>query len=836
MAKLSTSVGAALRGGSRGRNFARRISDVCACLDETGLTDDLREEIIRLAAACRASKEVATILSMDDLPAIDEIPEFHDLLNETYYPVLEDGKRTVGFWSVKDAATLSPDDVHEWVRDTKLDEKTKQMVVVPVSFSSFWKKRKPDYELFGVVCDRSMWSSKVVTAEDGRRCVNTAYGRPPVRMAPPVKYGDGKDAGMVLDAILRGTITDDDEHNAMRKRVGFVLDAGGHLLAMRDFGEFRCRKIFCFTSTNAGQGTGKSLLHESLSSLVPQDASVCIPTTALAGNNLLPLYASTVCVLTEAPSTSSERYTAEDVKAFADAGWKTAEEKYVAKRAVRDNSLKLLSSNHMAPLPIDSPLSRRIEFFRAAECGDGGQGLRAMLDEVQERNGWSQEELRRCVGWALLCRAEQLIAAGAEPVAVARRSIGAAHLLSMPDYEFLVTNCGNQAPSYADYKEFRNDNGITWSPNMWRFNEFVIMSKSVDEWLNGMMPPAEMPDGEPDGTPDGGPDRGPDGGPDGKGDGTHVEAAQTAPVASVVRMDARMQFKPRMATAYLEQGLLTLRDVYDYVVKDEGLRLATEAVRNGTGDKRRTLRQVFPGVRFEKFTRRANIVGFNGLTHIDFDKVSQDGNGATVEQVRDTLSKLPGFVMAAVSSGGDGVWAIFYAGDQVVDVDTYDAAQRALAIMAEEAVCMRSDSNILLPTAGRTLGHDRGCLVAKTVLDGGLPEPFVWQAPRYRTANVRLSGIQPSNMTVADRARNERFLEAVVDRACESIQTATEGDRHNAAIRGVANVALSCKERGITPLVTWGQRLLDACLLCGIGKLEARGIMDYWAQQTGVRV
>ena len=69
---------------------------------------------------------------------------------------------------------------------------------------------------------------------------------------------------------------------------------------------------------------------------------VLFPTTTLSGTNMLPLYNSSVCVLTEAPSNANERYTAEDIKAFADAGWKTAEEKYVAKRGVKRQFFKAL--------------------------------------------------------------------------------------------------------------------------------------------------------------------------------------------------------------------------------------------------------------------------------------------------------------------------------------------------------------------------------------------------------------------------------------------------------------------------------------------------------------
>ena len=135
----------ALRSGSMSKYYARKINDVCRDLPEdiSALTDEKREAIVKMAAACRSSKAVANALSITEQPSIDQVPEFSELFCETYYPVMEDGKRTVGFWSIKDSATLTPEDVHEWVRDVKYDKKTNKRMIVPIPFGTWWKNHKP---------------------------------------------------------------------------------------------------------------------------------------------------------------------------------------------------------------------------------------------------------------------------------------------------------------------------------------------------------------------------------------------------------------------------------------------------------------------------------------------------------------------------------------------------------------------------------------------------------------------------------------------------------------------------------------------------------------------
>ncbi|OQA09454.1 MAG: hypothetical protein BWY66_00553 [bacterium ADurb.Bin374] len=824
MAQITGSIEAALRSGSRSKNFAAKIAELCAPLpaNPAELTDEQRAAVIKMAGMCRAVRAVATVLSTDETaPAVDSLPEFSDLFCSVYYPVMEDGKRTVGFWSVKDSATLAPDDVHEWVRDRKFDKKTGKTEIVPVPFGNWWRSHRPDYDLYGVASDRALWNSKIIDAA-GRKCVNASYGRPPVISETPKGYGDGSEAETVLDEVLNRTIWDADPENALLKRQKFVLDAGAHLLALRDFGSFRCLKIFCFTSTNGGQGTGKSLLHESIAALVPRDASVTVPTTSLAGGNLLPLYDSSVCILTEAPSTSSERYTAEDVKAFADAGWKTAEEKYVAKRSVRDNSLKLLSSNHLSPLPIDSHRSRRVEFFTAVETDDGGASLNALLNGVQARTGWSSEELRRCVGWALLTRAQRYLDEGAVPVAVARRTVDAGHLLSPIDYDYFVTNgASDKEPSYSDYRDFRTDKGITWSPDAYKFKAIAEMSGSREAWIDTQplhVPPPPEPFPKDDAEDD-------------------IDSrAESAPVAEPVPEGRiTMQYKSRMATAFLEKNTLGFVDLWSYVNSDGGLKKATESVRAGKADKRDCLRQIFPGVRFKRFSRVANILGFNGLVHVDFDHIAEKGNGLTAEQVRDTLAEMPGFVIGALSSRGNGAWAIFNAGDGIKDYATYQAAERSIFALTEERLSMESDHNLERPTTGRTLAYDPDCRIAAEALAGMLPEPFAWKAPTFAVKAVKLTPCaNPDEQTADERVRNERFMEAVVDKACERVQNAVEGERHGAAVKAVANVVMNCQERGVMPLSSWGRRLREACASCGLDAGETNGIMAYWRQKTGL--
>lgn len=849
MVKTTHPVECALRSGSRAKYYAKKIRTLCKSLppDVSLIDDKLREEILSLAAVCRASKEVANALSIEELPSIEEIPEFHDLFCETYYPVLEDGKRTVGFWSIKDSATLTPDDVHEWVRDRQIDKQTKKPVVVPVPFGTWWRSHRPDYELYRVASDSAEWCHKVIEV-DSRKAVNTLYGKPPVRLSIPKKYGDGKDALTLLNALLERTITDKDEERAKAKRVGFVLDAGAHLLALRDFGDFRCRKLFCFTSTNGGQGTGKSLLHESIAALVPRDFSCTVPTTALAGDNLLPLYMASVCILTEAPSTSSERYTAEDVKSFADAGWKTAKEKYIANRPVRDNALKLLSSNHLSPLPVDSPLSRRFEFFIAKNTNDGGNDLRKMVDEIQVRNNWSVNDVRVCVGWALLTTAQHLLDRGDVPCAVARRTIDAAHLLSVADYEYFVIQNGNCAPSYSAYKDFRSDKGFTWSPDYYRFEANAEMSKSKEDWLEGLEPPADFASPE-DLPPE--PPESPKQPPTTKKaikkeTKTVITKTETKtgeeegnPPSSTLSPEIEgLQYKTRVAKARLEEELISLEDVYNLIVDDQELKEKTEGVRNGTEDKKMVLPQMFPGAYFDKFTRRENIVGFTRLVHVDFDHISEQGSGLKPEQVRDVLSGLDGFVIGAVSSSNDGVWAIFNAGEQVKDAETYACAERALFEITEEATCLKCDKNLIRPTIGRALCHDPDCKIAPCCLEEKtLPTPFKWKAPTFAVANIRLSpSIPPRDMTIEERVRQERFMEAVVENSCSKVLLARDGDKHNAAIRAAANIMICCRERGLQPLPSWGRRLRDACLSCGLPPAEVKGIMQYWKEKTGVAI
>jgi len=807
---ISQSIEKALSGGSRSKNFASKIKKLCGSLPLTmvEVTPKQREEIVRLAAACRASKAVTAALSISDLPSIDEVPDFMDLFCETYYPVLEDGKRTVGFWSIKDSATLTADDVHEWVRDTKVNKKTGKPELVPVPFGTWWRNHRPDYEIYGVAADRAQWNKKLIYNED-RMCVNTVYDKPPVLIDMPTNYGDGTDAAIVLDAVLERTIHDGDSKNAERKRIGFVVDAGSHLLALRDFGNFRCCKIFCFTSTNAGQGTGKSFLHESLAALVPRNATCTVPTTELAGSNLLALYGSSVCILTEAPSTSSERYTAEDIKAFADAGWKTATEKYIAKRSVRDNSLKLLSSNHLAPLPVDNVRSRRVEYFVSRENTDGGTELRNIITSVQSRTGWSDEETRRCVGWALLERAARLVAEGYSPCAVARRTIDASHMLSFADYDYFINNNGNASEDYSGYKDFRSDCGFSWSPDKYRYGVTLEMSRSLDSWINGNMPTATPPpsDPEPPSAP--------------KPSASKPSAPKaSAPKASspsepVLREPfTGFQHKTRTAKALLEPNRISVSALYHRLVHDPVLIQNTAAVRAGTALKKYVLPQIFPGTVFNRYSRRENIIGFTGFTHVDFDDIVVNSKGRlTPEQVRDAMAELPGFVIGAVSSRGNGVWAIFYAGDKINSIDKYTAAEQSLHMLAEDAVSMPADTGTFLPTLGRVIGHDPDSRICEAAVFGKLPEPYSWKAPKFAALNKPVSACIPErDMTADQRVREERFLEAVVANSCEKVQNAGDGERHQTAIKAVANVVLCCTERGITPLTSWGRQLRDACL------------------------
>lgn len=834
----------ALRSGSMSKYYARKINDVCRDLPEdiSALTDEKREAIVKMAAACRSSKAVANALSITEQPSIDQVPEFSELFCETYYPVMEDGKRTVGFWSIKDSATLTPEDVHEWVRDVKHDKKTNKRMIVPVPFGTWWKNHKPDYELFGVASDRAMWHKKTIENEMSRKCVNTLYGKPPVATAPPKGYGDGKAAHMLLGLILKRVIHDADEDTAQRKRNGFVLDAGAHLLALREFRSFRCRKLFCFASTNGGQGTGKSLLQESIAALVPIDARCTVQTTELAGVNLLPLYQSSVCILTEAPSNATERYTAEDIKAFADSGWKTATEKYVAKRSVCDCSLKMMSSNHLSPLPVDSCVSRRVEFFVAKDIDDGGSDLRKLLDDVQSENKWSVDDLRKCIGWAFLEEAQMLLDSGCIPCAVARRKIDASHLLSVSDHHYFVLEGKNLLPSdYTSYRDFRTDMGITWSPDRYRFEILFELSKSKDQWHDGLipdlftkpLPPSDDSQLSREITEEE------------ENENCKNETKENNTVKPVaekktsdvgyVGFDGALQYKARVVKFQLETKKLTFDEIYKMITSDQTLADNTAGVRNKTLDKKLVLPQIFPTAVFDKYSRRANLLGFTGLVHIDFDNIRENGNGLTPEQVRDNLATLPGFVIGAISSRGNGVWAIFNAGEKVTSFDRFDAARRALVSMAEEQIGMQADCEMKLPTHGRVIAHDADCHICEEALGGELPKPFLWKASTFSVAKVKLSVHRSErDMTIDERARIERFMEAVVEKACSSVQSATEGSRHGAAIRAVANIHLCASEHGMIPLVSWGRRVRDACMSTGLPKSEVADIMRYWSEKTGV--
>ena len=108
--------------------------------------------------------------------------------------------------------------------------------------------------------------------------------------------------------------------------------------------------------------------------------------------------------------------------------------------------------------------------------------------------------------------------------------------------------------------------------------------------------------------------------------------------------------------------------------------------------------------------------------------------------------------------------------------------------------------------------------------------------PTFAVANAgKLAPTQQRGETTVDeRVRNERFLEAVVDNSCAKIQNAGNGERHDTAIKAVANVVMCCQERGVTPLSSWGRRLREACQTCGLERDETNSIMTYWRQKTGL--
>ncbi len=863
MDKTLNPIMAALSSGSRAKGHAGQIRKLTRSLSKVESVDDLTVEqrvaILKLATACRATKAVQRVLDATDIPAVDQLVEFRDLFCYTYYPVLEDGRRTVSFWSIKDSAVVSAEDVHEWVRDIQVDKKTGERKVVPVTFGAYWRKHRPDYDIYLVAADRSQWGSKLINIE-GRKAVNTAHGNPPVKVSKPKSY-DAKVANRILDDILARTITDDDADNAIAKQKAFVLDAGAHLLALRDFGKFRCRKIFCFTSTNGGQGSGKSLLHESLASLVPVGASCTVPTTTLAGTNLLPLYSSSVCVLTEAPSTSNERYTSEDVKAFADAGWKTAEEKYVAKRPVFDNSLKLLSSNHLAPLPVDSQHSRRVEFFVSAEIDDGGTSLRRMLDNVQNETGWSSEDLRECIGWAILERAQGMLDRGASPCAVARRSIDAQHILTPADYDYFVVECMNSEEmiAYSDYKDWRNKKGFTWYVDAYRFEGIKRMALSKDTWIEPLCV-IEEPDDDPSDDPDSylddfceenvieealeEPEKprtsrqvAQEGG---SWVNTSIHTRKPDPASTDLKngFTGTFQYKSRVAKLRVEPEQLTPYNIVELVASD-WLKKVTDDYRAGKADGNEVLPQVFPAVYYNKLARGANISGYTDFVHVDFDDISKKRDDITPDKVCEMLSEMDGFVVGATSPGGDGAWAIFYAGKgKIVDRTTFVAAIKAITSRCENALYMKADTGLISPTTGRRMGYDANVIYDPVIEDGGLPEPFEWKVPRYAVAGIStstlVSGVHIAEMTVEQRARQERFVEVVVERSCANIVASGDGDRHNTAIRAIANIVLTCRERGVVPLSIWGRKVRDACISCGLPKGEVAGIMGYWRQEAGV--
>ena len=252
MSEIANPVEVALRSGSRAKSYLAKIEKLCRGLpaDPRQIRQQDAAEITKLAAACRATRAVAAVLNQVEVPAAEELADFFDLFGVLYYPVMEDGKRSVGFWSIKDAATLTPEDVHEWVRETRPHPKTGKQETIPIPFGTWWKNHRPDYELYGVASDRAEWRNKTIVV-DGRKYVNTVYGMPPVLDTAPGGYC-AEVAQFALTAVLDRVITDEVDANAKRKRDAFVLDVGAHLLALRDGGDFRCRKLFCFTSTNGG--------------------------------------------------------------------------------------------------------------------------------------------------------------------------------------------------------------------------------------------------------------------------------------------------------------------------------------------------------------------------------------------------------------------------------------------------------------------------------------------------------------------------------------------------------------------------------------------------------
>jgi hypothetical protein len=83
-----------------------------------------------------------------------------------------------------------------------------------------------------------------------------------------------------------------------------------------------------------------------------------------------------------------------------------------------------------------------------------------------------------------------------------------------------------------------------------------------------------------------------------------------------------------------------------------------------------------------KYSRRANLLGFTGLVHIDFDNIRENGNGLTPEEVRDNLATLPGFVIGCdLFSRKWGVGDSLMQVKKVTSFDRFDAARRALVFL-----------------------------------------------------------------------------------------------------------------------------------------------------------
>lgn len=860
----------ALQSGAHSSRHAKSIAKLSDDIPDalpsySNLSDVIRDKILRLAGICRCSRAVKNILmsgsQSQSVTEYDTTPEFDDLLYRAYYPVLEDGRASVRFWCVNTNRIITSQDVHEWVRDTAIDKKTGKLLKIVVPFHSYWCKHIPDYDIYGVCFDRAKWREPTVSTDTGTVCVNTAFNRTPVRETAPDGYVKSE-AEAALDLILESVITDPDPVNATMKRDKFVLDVGSHMLSLRDGGSFRCRKVFCFTSTNNGQGTGKTFLHEAIASLAPRDGVCVVPTTSLAGNNLLPIYSSIVTILTEAPATSDERYTAEDVKAFADAGWKTAEEKYVAKRQVYDNSVKLLSSNHLSPLPIDSANSRRVEYFVSRECDDGGLSIRMELDKRQTAMGVDGDGLRACVGWALLERARDMLMNGSVPSEYARRTIDSKHILSEYDYEYFVNEQGNVVEDYKGYRSWRGDRGCTWSYDMLRYRRQFCLSKSVEKWIDSVLPkPPPPPTQKPkhplqiqsvtvqNSVA--------------KKQGMRIkipsssQSVQISPAPEQQPLNtnptmcsvpgqgnsskdpkfvgcSEIQYKPKMRTAWLAKDSYTLSGIID-LVRGNGIKDATESVRKGTGDKRESLPQIFPSARFSRMTRRENITGYTGIIHVDYDKVSVNTSGKmTAETLRDAISSanIKGFLMSGVSASGNGVWALFYAGDRVNDLDTFSSATKALYEECDAIAGFESDRATSKPTLGRLLAYDPDIRFNPSIQNGILPDPFEWKESKYATVSRMPKPVIRRERTKDERVRDERFMEVVVERSCEKIRSANE-QRHNTAISQIANIMKCCEERMMIPLTTWKERIREACLSSGLDRSETNSIMTFWRRIDG---